>query len=67
MSSDRWSDRAEELRVLIEDIADARARLEAIRMVSLWRETAETLRLEEDICRNVAASGRLVEAKSGRK
>ena len=51
MSSDRWSDRAEELRILIEDIADARARLEAIRMVSLWRETAETLRIEEDICR----------------
>ena len=51
MSSDRWSDRAEELRVLIEDIADARARLDAIRMVSLWRETAEILRLEEDICR----------------
>ena len=39
------------MRILIEDIADARARLEGIRMVSLWRETAETLRIEEDICR----------------
>ena len=51
MSSDRWSDRAEELRVLLEDIADARARLEALRLVSLWKETADTLRLREDICR----------------
>ena len=65
MSSDRWSDRAEELRVLLEDIADARARLEALRLVSLWKETAETLRLREDICRlsdnicrNVASWGR---------
>jgi len=51
VSSDRWSDRAEELRVLIEDIADARAKLDALRMVDRWRETAEILRLEEDICR----------------
>ena len=39
------------MRVLIEDIADARAKLDALRMVDRWRETAEILRLEEDICR----------------